>query len=99
MIGYHYAFFDHAMHLNTYVVSDYDESGNFGKSFQNIMGMSHEIVEWMDDPTGGNPTPAWGKIGQDTDFQGNLEVGDLLSGTVQIPSNTKAIYPCAGSGF
>jgi hypothetical protein len=44
--------------------------------------MSHEIGEWMDDPLGNNPTPAWGHIGQVGGCQGNLEVGDPLSGTL-----------------
>jgi hypothetical protein len=90
--GYHAAFLDNAMHLNTYAVSDYDESGIFGKSLQDIISMSHEIGEWMDDPTGGNPTPPWGNIGQVTGCQSNLEVGDPLSGTVEIPSNTRTVY-------
>jgi hypothetical protein len=93
MIGYHYAFFDGAMHLNTYVVTDYDQSGNFGASVQDIVGMSHEIGEWINDPTGGNPTPPWGNVGQDMGFcQSNLEVGDPLADKVEIPSNTKTVY-------
>ena len=44
--------------------------------------MSHEIAEWMNDPTGVNPTPAWGHTGQVSGCQGNLEVGDPLSGTL-----------------
>jgi hypothetical protein len=91
--GYHHAFLDNAGHLNTYVVSDYDETGAFGKSVQDIISMSHEIGEWMDDPTGVNPTPPWGNIGQvGANCQSNLEVGDPLSGTVEIPSNTNTVY-------
>lgn len=45
-------------------------------------GMSHEIAEWMNDPTGANPTPAWGNIGQVVGCQANYEVGDPLSGTL-----------------
>ena len=41
---------------------------------------AHEIGEWMDDPYGANPTPAWGNIGQVSACQNNLEVGDPLSG-------------------
>ena len=44
--------------------------------------LSHEIGEWMDDPLVNNPTPAWGHIGQVSGCQGNLEVGDPLSGTL-----------------
>jgi hypothetical protein len=45
-------------------------------------GMSHEIAEWMNDPTTVNPTPAWGNIGQVSGCQANYEVGDPLSGTL-----------------
>jgi hypothetical protein len=45
-------------------------------------GMSHEIAEWMNDPTTNNPTPAWGNIGQVAGCQANYEVGDPLSGTL-----------------
>jgi hypothetical protein len=90
--GYHNAFLDNAVQLNTYVVSDYDETGIFGTSLQDVISMSHEVGEWMNDPTGANPTPPWGNIGQVTGCQGNLEVGDPLSGTVEIPSNTKTVY-------
>jgi hypothetical protein len=57
----------------------------------NIGAMSHELAEWADDPYGDNPTPLWGNTGQVTSgCQGNLEVGDPLSGTflpaVQMPN-------------
>jgi hypothetical protein len=54
--------------------------------------MSHEIAEWMNDPTGVNPTPPWGNIGQVSGCQANLEVGDPLSGTLEIPSDTATVY-------
>jgi len=53
--------------------------------------LSHEIAEAIDDPTGNNPTPVWGNVGQVLPPQGaaptlnnggcqnNLEVGDPLS--------------------
>ncbi len=40
---------------------------------------AHEVGEWMDDPFGNNPTPAWGHTGQVSGCQNNLEVGDPLS--------------------
>ena len=47
---------------------------------------AHEIGEWLDDPGGNNPvSPPWGNIGQVGGCQGNLEVGDPLSGTL-MPS-------------
>ena len=39
----------------------------------------------MNDPFRHNPVPKWGHIGQQPGCQGNLEVGDPLSGTLAPP--------------
>jgi hypothetical protein len=65
----------------TYSPMDFDETGLFGVSGLDTATASHEVGEWMDDPFGDNPTPAWGHTGQVPGCQGNLEVGDPLSGT------------------
>jgi hypothetical protein len=44
--------------------------------------LSHEVNEWVNDPSGLNPTPAWGHTGQVSGCQNNFEVGDPLSGTL-----------------
>jgi hypothetical protein len=77
ILGYHGAF---GSPLQTYSPADYDTSGIFS-GVSTVTAMSHEIGEWMDDPTGNNPTPLWGNVGQVSGCQGNLEVGDPLSGT------------------
>lgn len=64
---------------------DYDTSGIFGSGVQDVSDMSHEVAEWMDDPFGHNPVPKWGHIGQQPGCQGNLEVGDPLSGLFAPP--------------
>lgn len=48
-----------------------------------VASASHEINEWVNDPNGSNPTPAWGNIGQVSGCQNNFEVGDPLSGTLR----------------
>lgn len=65
--------------------ADFDSSGIFGSSVQDVSDMSHEVAEWMNDPFGNNPVPLWGHVGQQTGCQGNLEVGDPLSGTFAPP--------------
>ncbi len=65
----------------TYSPMDFDSTGLFGISGLDIATASHEVGEWMDDPFGNNATPAWGHTGQVPGCQGNLEVGDPLSGT------------------
>ena len=82
ILGYHGAFnnprFGNA--LQTYSPTDMELSGQFG-SIQDTHVAAHEVGEWINDPTGGNPTPLWGHIGQVSGCQGNLEVGDPLTGT------------------
>jgi hypothetical protein len=64
----------------TYSPMEFDQTGIFGPSVNDTSVAAHEIGEWMDDPYGKNPTPAWGGIGQVSGCQSNLEVGDPLSG-------------------
>jgi hypothetical protein len=80
VIGFHNAF-NVSGGIQTYGLGDYDNSGAFGKGVQDISALTHEVGEWQNDPTGVNPTPAWGHIGQVSGCQSNLEVGDPLSGT------------------
>jgi hypothetical protein len=78
ILGYHSAF---GTPVQTYSVADFDATTSFGPASSAISAMSHEVAEWMDDPLGTNPTPAWGHVGQATACQNDLEVGDPLSGT------------------
>lgn len=64
----------------TFSPMDFDTTGLFG-GIQDASILAHETGEWMDDPFGNNPTPAWGHIGQVPGCQGNLENGDPLTGT------------------
>lgn len=71
--------------IQTYSPLDFDMTGFFinfsGSSVLDIEIASHELGEWMDDPLGSNPVPAWGNTGQVQGFcQNNLEVGDPLTG-------------------
>jgi hypothetical protein len=81
VIGYHGAVLDANGNIQTYGPMDFDSTGAFGPAVADTTVMAHEVGEWMDDPTGGNPVPAWGHIGQQSGCQGNLEVGDPLTGT------------------
>lgn len=69
----------------TYSPADFDSTGLFPTAFEDTAVISHEVDEWMNDPFGTNPTPLWGHTGQVTGCQGNLEVGDPLSGTGAPP--------------
>lgn len=80
ILGYHSAF-NSGGNTQTYGNGDYITDGEFG-STTDLAALSHEVGEWANDPFVNNPTPSWGHIGQVPGCQGNLEVGDPLSGTV-----------------
>jgi hypothetical protein len=69
----------------TFGTGDFDTSGIFVSPTPDVNSISHEVAEWMNDPFGNNPTPAWGHVGQVGGCQNNLEVGDPLSGTLAPP--------------
>jgi len=73
--------------IQTYSPMDFDTTGLFGPGIFDTSVSAHEVAEWMNDPYGDNPTPAWGHIGQQGGCQNNLEVGDPLTGT-NIPTVT-----------
>jgi hypothetical protein len=83
ILGYHGAV---GSPMQTYSPTDFDATGLFA-GVSNTSVFAHEIGEWLNDPTGINPTPPWGHTGQVSGCQNNLEVGDPLSGT-DFPSVT-----------
>lgn len=80
ILGFHNAFAQ-----QTFASVDFDTSEIFVSPVPDVSITSHEVGEWMDDPFGNNPTPAWGHVGQVSGCQKNLEVGDPLSGTLAPP--------------
>jgi hypothetical protein len=82
VLGYHSWFSFHG--LQTYGVAEYDSNQNY-HDVTDISVLSHELAEWYDDPLGNNLTPPWGHTGQVSGCQGNLEVGDPLSGHLFLP--------------
>ena len=85
ILGYHGALGNG----QTYSPMEFDQTGIFGPPVNDTSISAHEIGEWLDDPFGNNPTPAWGGIGQVGGCQGNLENGDPLTGT-NFPAVTMA---------
>jgi len=80
-LGFHSSYNVPPGNLQVTSIFDFDYSGLFGN--QDVTVISHELGEAIFDPTGNNPTPVWGNIGQDAGNcpggQNNLEVGDPLS--------------------
>jgi len=70
-----------------YGIGDFEENAYFQglAGWQDTVILSHEINETINDPTGANPTPPWGNIGQVGGCQNNFEVGDPLTGNNMPP--------------
>ena len=86
ILGYHNGSGNNALPGQTYAISGYDRGYPFS-GVKDISILSHEIMEWIDDPHLANVVPAWGRIGQVGGCQNILETGDPLSGTL-VPGVT-----------
>jgi len=91
VLGYHSGL-TVGKNLQIYSPFAYDSSGLFGGD---VTTLSHEMGEAINDPSGSNPTPTWGNIGQvKGQCQGNFEVGDPLSEGYGTPT-TPFVIPAA----
>ena len=80
IIGYHSTVYNNGV-SQPYATGAYTDAGVFQAGIQDIHAWAHEIGELFNDPYINNVTPAWGHVGQVGGCQGNLEVGDPLTGT------------------
>ena len=81
ILGYHNGSGNPVNPGQTYGIAEFDK-GRFFSGTSDISAVTHEIMEWVNDPSTNNLTPAWGAIGQVSACQNDLEVGDPLSGTL-----------------
>ena len=79
--GYHSIYPVDPITFQAYSPFDFDVSGFFVPSANDTAIVSHEAGEFINDPYITNNTPAWGHTGQVGGCQGDLEVGDPLTGT------------------
>ena len=85
ILGYHSAFQAAGGSLQVYSPLEIDTTSAFGPGY--TATMAHEIGEAIHDPSGVNPTPPWGNIGQQPQCQDNFEDGDPLSAGGLSPTN------------
>jgi hypothetical protein len=84
VLGYHGT--TTTLPIQTYSPINFDTTGLFGPSIRDTCVAAHEVAEWMDDPFGNNAVSLWGGGQVPPGFcQGNLEVGDPLTGTNAPP--------------
>jgi hypothetical protein len=81
VLGFHTAF-DGVPHGNvrpvqTFVWASYAWPGIFGGTYEDVVALSHEISEWMNDPFITNIVPRW-TYPNSTECQSTLETGDPM---------------------
>ena len=64
--------------IQTYIYAAWTDPNIFPPGVADVLPMSHEISEWMNDPFVRNFTPPWQFPGVPGSCQGNLETGDPL---------------------
>jgi hypothetical protein len=74
--------------MQTYAVANYQETDLDFAPSTDVNALTHEAVEWANDPFGNNIVPTWGYIGQETGCDSSLEVADPLS---NLPPHSVAI--------
>jgi hypothetical protein len=79
--------------VQTFAWASWAGTGIFGGTFSDVVALSHEISEWMNDPFINNATPSWLFPGSNTACQSNLETGD----PVEVFAN--AGFPVTIDGF
>jgi hypothetical protein len=84
VLGFHTAFDagvrEGKQAVQTFAWASYVTPGIFGGTVEDIIALSHEISEWMNDPFVTNATPRWVIPGSSPRCEGNLETGDALQG-------------------
>jgi hypothetical protein len=63
--------------VQTFVWASYISAGVFGGTFEDVIALSHEISEWMNDPFITNTVPRW-QYPNSTACQSSLETGDPM---------------------
>jgi len=84
-IGGYHSFGGFPTPTQAYSVFDFDVTGILGTLWPDSAIGSHELGEFLNDPFGNNLVPPWGDTGQVAGCQGNLEVGDPLTGSPMAP--------------
>jgi hypothetical protein len=84
-IGGYHSFGGFPTPTQAYSVVNFDVTGIFGSFWPDSAIGAHELGEFINDPWGNNLVPPWGGTGQVSGCQGNLEVGDPLTGSTIAP--------------
>jgi hypothetical protein len=64
--------------IQTYIFASWPDPNIFPPGWADVLPMSHEVSEWMNDPFIRNFVPPWQFPGEPGSCQGNLETGDPM---------------------
>jgi hypothetical protein len=82
VLGYHGAFSsvngNGNQQVQTFAFASWTDAGIFPPGWADVLPMSHEISEWMNDPFVNNFVPPWQFPGIPGSCQANLETGDPM---------------------
>jgi hypothetical protein len=95
VVGYHSTYAVAGGGTQVYAAATYNDAGLFAEPIEDITTWTATIGGTLNDPFGNNAVPLWGHVGQDPKgCQGNLEVGDPLTGTsFQIADGKFTYHP------
>ena len=84
----------------TFIGTSYHRQGTFGNQLTDVSTLSHEVIEWLDDPFLNNFTPGWDMPYISTKAQCDSRFArDLLETADPIETLTEAIVPLPGGNF
>jgi hypothetical protein len=84
--------------IQTYIYAAWPDANIFPPGWADVLPMSHEISEWMNDPFIRNFVPPWQFPGEPGSCQGNLETGDPMEVVANSGDDRRIYLPSADGG-
>jgi len=83
----------------TFIGTSYHRQGTLGNQITDVYSLSHEIIEWLDDPFNNNFTPGWNHPFISDHQQCDSRFGDVLETADPVEVLTEAVVPLPGGAF
>ena len=83
----------------TFIGTSYHRQGTLGNQITDVYSLSHEIIEWLDDPFNNNFTPGWNHPFISDHQQCDSRFGDVLETADPVDVLTEAVVPLPGGAF
>jgi len=83
----------------TFIGTSYHRQGTFGNQETDVYALSHEIIEWLDNPFNNNVTPGWNHPFISDHQQCDSHPYDVLETADPVDVLTEAVVPLPGGAF